>query len=212
MSELLKKITEAQLEIQNAKFDATGQQGHRTFPYATLGECLDVVNAVLKPRGLVIWFDINDDQVCTVVTDGNEEIRRSPFPVSFTDDPRANGSEVTYAKRYSLQAAFGITSEDDDGEFAQKVKEPTVEPETVKPKTVKKISENNGKNSGKPETVDYLMLAKSKCMKILKEKHSGNVEDAKAEFTKFQDEDGYIETPEWFEKKHKELLTEMRAK
>lgn len=195
MSELLKKITEAQLEIQNAKFDATGQQGHRTFPYATLGECLDVVNAVLKPRGLVVWFDISDSQVCTVVTDGKEEIRRSPFPVSFTDDPRANGSEVTYAKRYSLQAAFGITSEDDDGEAAQEKKK-----STVKPESVQKRKENGRKN------------AQNRLKRTLMEYHGGNAEEAKKAFDACWQEPGFQDTEEWFERKSQELLTELRAK
>ena len=46
------------------------------------------------------------------------ETRTSICPIRSKDnqDPQKMGSGITYAKRYSLQAAFGLPSEDDDGE------------------------------------------------------------------------------------------------
>ena len=43
-----------------------------------------------------------------------------PFivPRGKTEDPQAYGSALTYSRRYGLQAALGMVSEDDDGEAA----------------------------------------------------------------------------------------------
>jgi hypothetical protein len=44
-------------------------------------------------------------------------------------DAQGYGSALTYARRYSLMAAFGVPAEDDDGNAA--VKRPQAEPETI---------------------------------------------------------------------------------
>lgn len=47
-------------------------------------------------------------------------IKVGSYPVVMTGDPKANGSAVTYARRYSLFAALGIYPDpDDDGTAAQ---------------------------------------------------------------------------------------------
>ena len=40
------------------------------------------------------------------------------------ENPQKIGSAITYAKRYTLQAVYGLPSEDDDGELASK---PTIQ-------------------------------------------------------------------------------------
>lgn len=139
---LLQKITQAQLNIQNPKRDAKGQVGKRIYPYATLNSCMDVVNEACQPLGLVVWFDLKywegrktvtaDSMVDTmldtlvavetVISDGTGVERRSPIKVNLDGGSQDNGSAITYAKRYSLCAAFGISPEedDDDGKRSQR--------------------------------------------------------------------------------------------
>lgn len=117
---LLQKLTDAQLRIENPRLDKKGQYGK----FASLSECLRVVNDACNPEGLSIYHDIQETEhgymVSTVITDGKETVNRSPFPANFGSKPQTNGSELTYAKRYSLCAAFGIVGEDDDdGQAAQ---------------------------------------------------------------------------------------------
>jgi hypothetical protein len=60
------------------------------------------------------------------------EKRESLCPVRLEDknNPQKMGSGITYAKRYALQSAFGLPSEDDDGNIAAQPKpnQPTTKP------------------------------------------------------------------------------------
>lgn len=61
------------------------------------------------------------------------EKRESLCPVRLEDknNPQKMGSGITYAKRYALQSAFGLPSEDDDGNTAAQPK--PQQPTTNKP-------------------------------------------------------------------------------
>jgi len=59
-------------------------------------------------------------RVRTVITHSSGFIYQSPWITFMGGTPQNAGSAITYAKRYSLGASFGISSEtDDDGEAAQ---------------------------------------------------------------------------------------------
>jgi hypothetical protein len=49
---------------------------------------------------------------------GESVTGRTPVLTKDNTDPQKMGSGITYAKRYGLQAAFGLPSEDDDGNEA----------------------------------------------------------------------------------------------
>jgi len=55
------------------------------------------------------------------------------FPLVCKDpnDPQKLGSAVTYARRYALAAALGITADDDDGQAASTYVAPVVKPAAV---------------------------------------------------------------------------------
>ena len=59
------------------------------------------------------------------VNDDNTYVSKLPIILSDAnmENPQKVGSAVTYAKRYTLQAVYGLPSEDDDGNEASK---PTV--------------------------------------------------------------------------------------
>lgn len=57
---------------------------------------------------------------------------RTPVLVKDPTDPQKMGSGITYAKRYGLQSAFGLPSEDDDGNSAS-----MPNPKVTKVKSVK---------------------------------------------------------------------------
>ena len=61
------------------------------------------------------------------------------------DDSQALGSAITYAKRYSLQAIYGIPSEDDDGNS-----------NTHNPKVAPKKQEDNDKTKKITEFVNTM--------------------------------------------------------
>lgn len=94
--------------------------------YADLGACLDAVDDALLANGIALMQETFMDEtgvtVETVFIHESGEIMRGGrlhVPAS-KQDPQGYGSALTYARRYSLQAACGIAPEDDDGNSASK--------------------------------------------------------------------------------------------
>ena len=82
--------------------------------------------------------------------------KESIVPIYLSESNRGNpmqalGSGITYAKRYGLQTAFGLPSEDDDGNAAGNTngnKKPTV----IKPTVVSNKDEAETNDKPKPAT------------------------------------------------------------
>ena len=94
--------------------------------YADLGACLDAVDDALLANGIALMQEtFMDDTGVTVETvfihESGETLRggRLHVPAS-KQDPQGYGSALSYARRYSLMAACGIATEDDDGNAASK--------------------------------------------------------------------------------------------
>lgn len=92
--------------------------------YASLEEVIETVRAEAGKVGLTFTQLVDfDDQYIFVTTmimheSGEYLTSRTPVLVKDATDPQKMGSGITYAKRYGLQAAFGLPSEDDDGNQA----------------------------------------------------------------------------------------------
>jgi hypothetical protein len=96
--------------------------------YADLGACLDAVDDALLQNGIALMQETFEDSTgVTVETvflhESGETLRGGKLHVPASkQDPQGYGSALTYARRYSLQAACGIAPEDDDGNAASKAK------------------------------------------------------------------------------------------
>lgn len=92
--------------------------------YASLEEVIETVRAEAGKCGLtftqLVDFDEHQIFVTTILMHESGECLTSRTPVLTKDnsDPQKMGSGITYAKRYGLQSAFGLPSEDDDGNAA----------------------------------------------------------------------------------------------
>lgn len=94
--------------------------------YATLSACLEAVLPALNENGFFLTqFLSNTPDAITVETivhhDSGESMVLGVFTLSPTKfDPQGVGSASTYAKRYGLKAAFGLSDaeDDDDGNGA----------------------------------------------------------------------------------------------
>lgn len=92
--------------------------------YADLGACLEAVEGALLDSGIAMYQETFEDVTgVTVETvflhESGETIRGGKLHVPASkQDPQGYGSALTYARRYSLQAACGIAPEDDDGNAA----------------------------------------------------------------------------------------------
>ena len=109
-------------KIEGAVKDKTNP--HFKSKYADLGNVVDAVKPALAEHGL--WFsqvsyDIeNHAAIETVIYHSSGEWLSCGIvsvPVS-KGDAQGYGSALTYARRYSLSAAFGVAPEDDDGNAA----------------------------------------------------------------------------------------------
>ena len=143
-------LKQAMLEFQKLALSATkggkanipSQGGKRT--YARLE---DVIKAVAQGNQFGLFFTQEIDYVYTSHIDTKSEVvvvttvrhvvddatYVSKLPILMSHQNMENsqkiGSAITYAKRYTLQAAYGLPSEDDDGNVAS---QPTIN--TSKPK------------------------------------------------------------------------------
>jgi len=102
---------------------------HFKSKYADLGAVMDAVKPTLAKYGLGFVQEVTEREggvyVETVILHKSGESYRTgklPMPAP-KQDPHGYGSAITYAKRYSLQAAFGVPSEDDDGNKAAEGKQ-----------------------------------------------------------------------------------------
>lgn len=125
----LSALAEAMATIENPRLDETAEVrrkdgGHAyTFRYASLGECMRVVRAALGPHGLFVMQDTATDDknrvaVQTIIMSASGEVIRSSWLAFAAGNVITGaGGVVTYLKRYSLCALFGIVGSDDkDGD------------------------------------------------------------------------------------------------
>lgn len=130
-SESIKNISlalnKAQTSIGAAKKDSSNP--FFKSKYADLGSIMEVCKEELNKNGISVLQPVgyqvldNGQTVQYLETillhESGEFISESmPITVSKQNDPQAQGSAISYARRYSLQSMLFIPAEDDDGESA----------------------------------------------------------------------------------------------
>lgn len=120
IASLAAALNKAQAEMSGAKKSAKN-----TFfgNYANLEEVINCVKEPFANNGLsFVQFPISGDGVAgveTVIMHESGEFISGEFMLKCSkNDPQGMGSAITYARRYGLQSACGIPSEDDDGNAA----------------------------------------------------------------------------------------------
>jgi len=115
-------LVRAQAEIEGAVKGSVNPAFR--YKYADLASVIDAVRPALAKHGLAFIQEVTErDQgvyVETVVVHESGEMYRCgklPIPAP-KQDPHGYGSAISYGKRYSLMAAFGVPSADDDGNAA----------------------------------------------------------------------------------------------
>ena len=115
---LYSRLAAAQAEMENPALDK--ENPHFRNRFASLAAIRNAVVPCLARHGLACVQVVEQGRVVTrVYGPEGDSIDLAGVPVSLSGNPQANGSEMTYAKRYSLSAAFCVVGdEDDDGEAA----------------------------------------------------------------------------------------------
>lgn len=115
---LYSRLAAAQAEMENPAMDR--ENPHFRNRFASLAAIRNAVVPCLARHGLACVQVVEGGRVVTrVYGPEGDSIDLAGVPVTLAGNPQANGSEMTYAKRYSLSAAFCVVGdEDDDGEAA----------------------------------------------------------------------------------------------
>lgn len=121
INELAKALAAAQGEMKNATLNRVNP--HFKNRYADLAAIRDAVVPAMSKHGLAVTqtTDLTDAGflLTTRVSHLSGQWMESVYPLAVNPNPQAMGSQLTYARRYSLSAIAGISAdEDDDAEIA----------------------------------------------------------------------------------------------
>jgi len=129
-SESISKLAPALVKAQSVMAGAVKSQSNSFFKskYANLEEVIRVVKDSFAEQGLsFVQFPISSEGMAgveTIILHESGEFIGNEFLLKCSkSDPQGMGSAITYARRYGLQSACGIPSEDDDGNAASAPKE-----------------------------------------------------------------------------------------
>ena len=122
IAELAAALSKAQASITGALKDSANP--FFKSKYADLAACWDACRKQLTDNGLSViqTTDIVSDTVVvrTTLAHSSGQWISGVLPVKAKDDgPQAQGSGITYARRYALAAIVGLAQIDDDAEAAQ---------------------------------------------------------------------------------------------
>ena len=111
MSDLAKALASWQGDLPSAA--KSGKNPHFKSRFSTLQDIVDCARGAAS-HGIAFTQEVDFDDakmfVRTVMLHASGEMRESRTPIITRDanDPQKLGSAITYAKRYGLQAMFGI--------------------------------------------------------------------------------------------------------
>lgn len=122
INELAAALSKAQAGITGALKDSANP--FFKSKYADLASCWDACRKQLTDNGLSViqTTEVQDGHVVVVTTlaHASGQWMRGVLPVKAKDDgAQAQGSGITYARRYALAAIVGLAQIDDDAEAAQ---------------------------------------------------------------------------------------------
>lgn len=141
MKNIATALLKAQTEMSNPKKDATNP--FFKSKYADLNAVREAVIPILNNNGIVVLQPIKNIEgknfVCTMLLHETGEMLESFTEIVYnkTNDAQAQGSGITYARRYGLQSFVCVGADDDDGNKASS----PVDPNIAKLKACKTLDE-----------------------------------------------------------------------
>lgn len=165
MKTLFAALADAQSQLKGAVKDSTNP--HFKSRYADLESVIEAMRAPFAANGLAFMQTVSDDSqfLRTIIVHDSGESVTLQVPLIITkNDMQGVGSAITYARRYGLAAACGISqTDDDDGEscavrnintkMVNRGATPVPKPAPVATPKTDKISAELAKELGTPEVI-----------------------------------------------------------
>lgn len=127
IASLAKALAAAQGKLKKAVKDSTNP--HFRSRYADLESVIEAMREPFASEGLSVVQYASGSELVTTILHSSGEWLESPVPLLILkNDMQGVGSALTYARRYSLAAACGISQTDDDGNDACKPAAPASQP------------------------------------------------------------------------------------
>lgn len=134
INELATALASFQSEVNAIQKDRTAKVkmkngGEYTYAYADLATVIETCKPHLAKHGLSVTQMTEASEkgffLVTIVMHKSGQWISGLYPLPREGDPQEIGSEITYARRYSLCAALGVAAEEDD-DTNRKVSAPDV--------------------------------------------------------------------------------------
>lgn len=92
------------------------QKGSYTFKYAPLEDMIDILRPVLAEHGLGFTQGVDGETLVTMIFHSSGEWFAHSMPLPDAASAQMYGSQLTYRRRYSLKAALGVETDQDDAD------------------------------------------------------------------------------------------------
>lgn len=132
-------LVDALADVTGIRKTHTANAGSYSYDYADLGDIIAETRPALAKHGVIVLQSVHDHDgglaVTTTLAHTSGESRDfGPLPFPAGRDAQATGSAITYHRRYSLLAALGLATEDDDGAAATRsARQPAPAPQGITP-------------------------------------------------------------------------------
>lgn len=140
ITELLQALLAARKQFRPVVKDSSAQiRAGQSYHYADLQTVIDSTMPALVDNNLLVLqvIDAERSLLLTRLAHVSGQWVESRFPLNFDQGPQQVGSQLTYARRYSLLALLCVAAEDDDGASAQQA----TTPRAARVSTTKTITE-----------------------------------------------------------------------
>lgn len=154
LSNVCKALAAAQGKLRKAVKDSTNP--HFRSRYADLESVIEAMREPFASEGLSVVQSVVDGALLTTIFHASGESISSTVPLFILkQDMQGVGSAITYARRYGLAAACGISQTDDDGALACEPPKPS----TPAPKPALKPKPDAWENSQSTDHINACMAA-----------------------------------------------------
>lgn len=116
VEKLAEALAAAQAKFTNPKKTKTAHAGKYSYSFADLADVLDVIRQPMTSAGLAIAQTIETEpslHLATTLMHASGQRIVSRYPLKDMGSQQDMGSQITYARRYSICAILGVAAEED---------------------------------------------------------------------------------------------------